>query len=107
MLCFWLHFVCTFCVHIHQDQDPDVIKLFSGLQFILYSCYQFFTSSLFFRPQRTGTRRRYQDDGISDDEIEGKRMFDLDEKLSCDRFNSELIKHMKGKGEGVHWMNRN
>ncbi|XP_011608910.1 lysine-specific demethylase 2A [Takifugu rubripes] len=45
---------------------------------------------------RTGTRRRYQDDGISDDEIEGKRTFDLDEKLLCDRFNSELIKHMKG-----------
>lgn len=49
--------------------------------------------------QRTGTRRRYQDDGISDDEIEGKRTFDLDEKLQCARFNSDLIKHMEGKGE--------
>lgn len=56
-------------------------------------------SFLFFHPQRTGTRRRYQDDGISDDEIEGKRTFDLDEKVLCDRFNSELIKHMKGTGE--------
>ncbi|CAL8264291.1 unnamed protein product [Lota lota] len=46
---------------------------------------------------RTGTRRRYQDDGISDDEIEGKRTFDLDEKLHGDRFNSELIKRMEGK----------
>ncbi|GLD74165.1 lysine-specific demethylase 2A [Lates japonicus] len=46
---------------------------------------------------RTGTRRRYQDDGISDDEIEGKRMFDLDEKLQCNRFNSDLIKLMEGK----------
>lgn len=53
----------------------------------------------FFPPQRTGTRRRYQDDGISDDEIEGKRTFDLDEKLQCARFNSDLIKHMEGKGE--------
>lgn len=53
----------------------------------------------FFCPQRTGTRRRYQDDGISDDEIEGKRMFDLDEKLQCNRFNSDLIKLMEGKGE--------
>uniref|UniRef100_A0A4W6DGU1 Lysine demethylase 2A n=1 Tax=Lates calcarifer TaxID=8187 RepID=A0A4W6DGU1_LATCA len=43
------------------------------------------------------TRRRYQDDGISDDEIEGKRMFDLDEKLQCNRFNSDLIKLMEGK----------
>ncbi|KAM7389807.1 hypothetical protein PAMP_023761 [Pampus punctatissimus] len=46
---------------------------------------------------RTGTRRRYQDDGISDDEIEGKRTFDLDEKLQCSRFGSDLIKHMEGK----------
>ncbi|XP_053179841.1 lysine-specific demethylase 2A [Scomber japonicus] len=46
---------------------------------------------------RTGTRRRYQDDGISDDEIEGKRTFDLDEKLQCCRFGSDLIKHMEGK----------
>lgn len=29
-------------------------------------------------------------------------MFDLDEKLLCDRFNSELIKHMKGNGERFH-----
>ncbi|KAG7517839.1 hypothetical protein JOB18_017280 [Solea senegalensis] len=46
---------------------------------------------------RTGTRRRYQDDGISDDEIEGKRTFDLDEKLQCERFGTELVKHMDGK----------
>ncbi|XP_055015145.1 lysine-specific demethylase 2A [Boleophthalmus pectinirostris] len=46
---------------------------------------------------RTGTRRRYQDDGISDDEIEGKRTFDLDEKLLSDRFTSDLIKYMDGK----------
>uniref|UniRef100_A0A669ETP5 [histone H3]-dimethyl-L-lysine(36) demethylase n=1 Tax=Oreochromis niloticus TaxID=8128 RepID=A0A669ETP5_ORENI len=46
---------------------------------------------------RTRTQRRYQDDGISDDEIEGKRMFDLDEKLECGRFGSDLIKHMEGE----------
>uniref|UniRef100_A0A7N9APB1 [histone H3]-dimethyl-L-lysine(36) demethylase n=1 Tax=Mastacembelus armatus TaxID=205130 RepID=A0A7N9APB1_9TELE len=46
---------------------------------------------------RTGTRRRYQDDGISDDEIEGKRLFNLDEKLQCSRFGSELVKYMEGK----------
>lgn len=26
-------------------------------------------------------------------------MFDLDEKLECERFGSDLIKHMEGKGE--------
>uniref|UniRef100_A0A665XGA8 [histone H3]-dimethyl-L-lysine(36) demethylase n=1 Tax=Echeneis naucrates TaxID=173247 RepID=A0A665XGA8_ECHNA len=56
--------------------------------------------------QRTGTRRRYQDDGISDDEIEGKRMFDLDEKLQCDRFGSDLIKHMEGKDFTFEYIQR-
>ncbi|XP_062380286.1 lysine-specific demethylase 2A-like [Sardina pilchardus] len=46
---------------------------------------------------REGTRRRYQDDGISDDEIEGKRTFDLEEKLNCERFNCNLVKYMEGK----------
>ncbi|TDH07623.1 hypothetical protein EPR50_G00107560 [Perca flavescens] len=55
---------------------------------------------------RTGTRRRYQDDGISDDEIEGKRMFDLDMKLQCVRFNSDLIKHMEGKDFTFEYIQR-
>ncbi|XP_077388659.1 lysine-specific demethylase 2A [Festucalex cinctus] len=55
---------------------------------------------------RTGTRRRYQDDGISDDEIEGRRMFDLDEKLQCSRFTSDLIKHMQGKDFTFEYIQR-
>uniref|UniRef100_A0A8C2G1S3 [histone H3]-dimethyl-L-lysine(36) demethylase n=1 Tax=Cyprinus carpio TaxID=7962 RepID=A0A8C2G1S3_CYPCA len=55
------------------------------------------SSDLVFCFQRTGTRRRYQDDGISDDEIEGKRSFDLEEKLQSDRYNSDLVKIMDGK----------
>ncbi|XP_062332588.1 lysine-specific demethylase 2A [Osmerus eperlanus] len=55
---------------------------------------------------RTGTRRRYQDDGISDDEIEGKRTFDLDEKLQSDRFNSNLVKHMEGKDFTFEYIQR-
>ncbi|XP_049618478.1 lysine-specific demethylase 2A isoform X3 [Syngnathus scovelli] len=55
---------------------------------------------------RTGTRRRYQDDGISDDEIEGRRMFDLDEKLQCSRFGSELVKHMEGKDFTFEYIQR-
>lgn len=58
-----------------------------------------FSSSYFeFCFQRSGTRRRYHDDGISDDEIEGKRSFDLEEKLHSDRYNSDLVKIMDGKG---------
>ncbi|XP_061541708.1 lysine-specific demethylase 2A [Phycodurus eques] len=55
---------------------------------------------------RTGTRRRYQDDGISDDEIEGRRMFDLDEKLQCSRFGSDLVKHMEGKDFTFEYIQR-
>ncbi|KAM9795102.1 lysine-specific demethylase 2A [Neosynchiropus ocellatus] len=55
---------------------------------------------------RTGTRRRYQDDGISDDEIEGKRTFDLDEKLECSRFGCELVKHMEGKDFTFEYIQR-
>uniref|UniRef100_A0A8C8LVA7 [histone H3]-dimethyl-L-lysine(36) demethylase n=1 Tax=Oncorhynchus tshawytscha TaxID=74940 RepID=A0A8C8LVA7_ONCTS len=56
--------------------------------------------------ERTGTRRRYLDDGISDDEIEGKRTFDLDEKLQSDRFNSNLVKHMEGKDFTFEYIQR-
>uniref|UniRef100_A0A8C2ZHA6 [histone H3]-dimethyl-L-lysine(36) demethylase n=1 Tax=Cyclopterus lumpus TaxID=8103 RepID=A0A8C2ZHA6_CYCLU len=62
--------------------------------------------SWYFSSSRTGTRRRYQDDGISDDEIEGKRMFDLDEKLQCVRFKSDLIKNMEGKDFTFEYIQR-
>lgn len=51
-----------------------------------------------FSPQRGTMRRRYEDDGISDDEIEGKRTFDLEEKLSTNKFNSTFVVFMEGKG---------
>ncbi|MEQ2257866.1 hypothetical protein XENORESO_008926 [Xenotaenia resolanae] len=55
---------------------------------------------------RTAPRRQYQDDGISDDEIEGKRTFDLDEKLQCERFGSDLIKLMEGKDFTYEYIQR-
>ncbi|XP_074545028.1 lysine (K)-specific demethylase 2Aa isoform X2 [Halichoeres trimaculatus] len=47
--------------------------------------------------KRAGTRRRYHDDGISDEEIDGRRMFDLEEKVSSQRFNSDRVLRMEGK----------
>uniref|UniRef100_A0A8C1X1K7 [histone H3]-dimethyl-L-lysine(36) demethylase n=1 Tax=Cyprinus carpio TaxID=7962 RepID=A0A8C1X1K7_CYPCA len=55
---------------------------------------------------RSGTRRRYQDDGISDDEIDGKRTFDLEEKLHNTRFNSDRIKRMEGKDFTYEYIQR-
>uniref|UniRef100_A0A671N9G2 [histone H3]-dimethyl-L-lysine(36) demethylase n=1 Tax=Sinocyclocheilus anshuiensis TaxID=1608454 RepID=A0A671N9G2_9TELE len=63
-------------------------------------------SSRYSKRLRTGTRRRYQDDGISDDEIEGKRSFDLEEKLQSDRYNSDLVKIMDGKDFTLEYIQR-
>lgn len=93
---------CSKTSHMSQRVIPALSSCpLSAAHFKSYRSYLTFKrlTETVFCPQRTGTRRRYQDDGISDDEIEGKRMFDLDEKLQCVRFNSDLIKHMEGKGE--------
>ncbi|CAG5945557.1 unnamed protein product [Menidia menidia] len=45
---------------------------------------------------RAGTRRRYHDDGISDEEIEGRRTFDLEEKVTSQRFTSDRVVRMAG-----------
>ncbi|KAK1791893.1 hypothetical protein P4O66_013878, partial [Electrophorus voltai] len=58
------------------------------------------------RAKRSGTRRRYHDDGISDDEIEGKRTFDLEEKLHSDRFSSDRVKRMEGKDFTFEYIQR-
>ncbi|KAK2815523.1 hypothetical protein Q5P01_025990 [Channa striata] len=46
---------------------------------------------------RPGTRRRYHDDGISDEEIDGRRMFDLEEKVNSHKFSSDRVIRMEGK----------
>uniref|UniRef100_A0A8B9KCU1 [histone H3]-dimethyl-L-lysine(36) demethylase n=1 Tax=Astyanax mexicanus TaxID=7994 RepID=A0A8B9KCU1_ASTMX len=58
------------------------------------------------RAKRSGTRRRYHDDGISDDEIEGKRTFDLEEKLHSSRFSSDRVKRMEGKNFTFEFIQR-
>nr|XP_043884064.1 lysine (K)-specific demethylase 2Aa isoform X1 [Solea senegalensis] len=46
---------------------------------------------------RAGTRRRYHDDGISDEEIDGRRTFDLEDKVTSQRFTSDRVVRMEGK----------
>uniref|UniRef100_A0A6Q2XRZ1 Lysine (K)-specific demethylase 2Aa n=1 Tax=Esox lucius TaxID=8010 RepID=A0A6Q2XRZ1_ESOLU len=58
------------------------------------------------REWRSGTRRRYHDDGISDDEIEGRRTFDLEEKLRSERFTSDRVKRMEGKDLTFEYIQR-
>nr|XP_061792053.1 lysine-specific demethylase 2A-like [Nerophis lumbriciformis] len=46
---------------------------------------------------RSGTRRRYHEDVMSDEEIDGGRTFDLDEKVHSQSFKSDRITRMQGK----------
>ncbi|XP_056135556.1 lysine (K)-specific demethylase 2Aa [Lampris incognitus] len=55
---------------------------------------------------RAGTRRRYHDDGISDEEIDGRRMFDLEEKVHSQRFGSDRIVRMEGKDLTYEYIQR-
>uniref|UniRef100_A0A7N8X2K0 [histone H3]-dimethyl-L-lysine(36) demethylase n=1 Tax=Mastacembelus armatus TaxID=205130 RepID=A0A7N8X2K0_9TELE len=56
-----------------------------------------FCSSSLVVKLRAGTRRRYHDDGISDEEIDGRRMFDLEEKVNSQRFSSDRVIRMEGR----------
>ncbi|KAJ3614972.1 hypothetical protein NHX12_018541 [Muraenolepis orangiensis] len=58
------------------------------------------------RAPRTGTRRRYHDDGISDEEIDGRRMFDLEDKVHSERFNSDRVVRMEGKDLTYEYVQR-
>uniref|UniRef100_A0A1A8GQ11 [histone H3]-dimethyl-L-lysine(36) demethylase n=1 Tax=Nothobranchius korthausae TaxID=1143690 RepID=A0A1A8GQ11_9TELE len=56
---------------------------------------------------RAGTRRRYHDDGISDEEIDGRRMFKLEDKVTSERFGSNRILRMEGKDFSYEFIQRN
>nr|XP_057947286.1 lysine (K)-specific demethylase 2Aa [Doryrhamphus excisus] len=55
---------------------------------------------------RSSTRRRYHEEVISDEEIDGKRMFDLEEKVHSQRFNSDRIIRMQGKDLTYEYIQR-
>uniref|UniRef100_A0A8C1J3V6 [histone H3]-dimethyl-L-lysine(36) demethylase n=1 Tax=Cyprinus carpio TaxID=7962 RepID=A0A8C1J3V6_CYPCA len=75
--------------------------------FMICWCYSWIKQKLYPSSfQRSGTRRRYQDDGLSDDEIDGKRTFDLEEKLHNNRFSSDRIKRMEGKDLTYEYIQR-
>ncbi|XP_056387088.1 lysine-specific demethylase 2A isoform X3 [Hyla sarda] len=50
------------------------------------------------------TLRRKYDDGISDEEIEGKRTFDLEDKLRSPKYNSKFIIYMEGKDFNMRYV---
>ena len=66
--------------------------------FLLINLSLFLSVAFLSKIKRTGSRRRYHDDGISDEEIDGRRMFDLEDKVHSERFSSDRVVRMEGKG---------
>ena len=51
---------------------------------------------LFF--QRVKEKKIYSEEGIDNDEIEGKRTYSVEEKLKSTKYNKEFVKILKGEG---------
>lgn len=43
-------------------------------------------------------RKVYNDDPLDEDEIDGRRMFDIYEKLESDAYSAEFVQEMNGEG---------
>ena len=43
----------------------------------------------------------YNEEGADDDEIEGKRTFNLENKMQSNKYCKKLVKEVKGTGEFV------
>ena len=56
---------------------------------------------LLFPLQRQKERRVYTDQDIDDDEIEGKRLFSIEEKLNSPKYNASFV-ITRDSGEGKH-----
>ena len=50
--------------------------------------------------QREKDRKIYTDDwNLAEEELEGHRLFDIDEKMVCDNFPQCFVQEMKGEGK--------
>lgn len=49
--------------------------------------------------QRPKERKVYSEESLDDDEIEGKRTFNIQSKLTCDRYSCKLVQDVKGSGK--------
>ncbi|XP_072164056.1 lysine-specific demethylase 2A-like isoform X2 [Diadema setosum] len=56
------------------------------------------------RSLRHKVRRHYDEGEHQDDEIEGKRTFTLDDKLTADRYNSPMVKTMSSEDFTLKWL---
>lgn len=53
---------------------------------------------------RVKERRHYTEDCLQDEEIEGRRMFSVEDKLASDQFGSYFVKEMKGEDFSLKYL---
>lgn len=56
------------------------------------------------RNLRVKERKHYTEDCLQDEEIEGRRMFSVEEKLNCERFESGFVDEMKGEDFNLKYL---
>ncbi|GIY20312.1 hypothetical protein CDAR_206162 [Caerostris darwini] len=57
--------------------------------------------------KRVKERKHYTEDCLQDEEIEGQRMFSVDEKLTCDNFESCFVDEMTGDDFNLKYLQEN
>ncbi|XP_013788563.1 lysine-specific demethylase 2A-like, partial [Limulus polyphemus] len=56
------------------------------------------------RSLRVKERRHYTDDCLQDEEIEGRRLFSVEEKLTSNQFGNFFVKEMKGEDFSLKYL---
>ncbi|KAH3886544.1 hypothetical protein DPMN_010555, partial [Dreissena polymorpha] len=59
------------------------------------------------RKLRVKERKTYTDQEIDDDEIEGKRSYKIEDKVSDDRHNKEYVQYLRGEEFNLRYMQEN
>lgn len=59
------------------------------------------------RNLRVKERKHYTEDCLQDEEIEGRRMFSVEEKLKCEGFQSCFVDEMKGEDFNLKYLQEN
>ncbi|CAL1543944.1 unnamed protein product [Lymnaea stagnalis] len=59
------------------------------------------------RKLRAKERKKYIDQEIDEDDIDGRRMYSVEEKLVSEKFNADMVQELKGPEFTMEWMQRN
>ncbi|XP_059168236.1 lysine-specific demethylase 2A-like isoform X2 [Physella acuta] len=59
------------------------------------------------RKLRAKERKKYSDQEIDEDDIDGRRMYSVEEKLTCESFNADMVHELKGPEFTMEWLQKN